>query len=249
MAASRVVILAGLLAACSGAPQGPAVAVAADDGLGAAPACAGAPVAIDGAHSRLDVLVFRGGVAERLGHNHVAQAQDLAGWTCLPARADDGELAGTRFAFRFRLDALRLDDPAARAALGPGWATSLDAADVDGTRAHMLASLEAAKYPWVSVRSVSVAWRAPALAAEVEIDLHGQRRRVPLALDVQPAGKLGAWTARGTLAIRQSDWGIEPYAVLGGLLAVRDELVIRFALQTNPVNGSTTTLSPAATGP
>ena len=36
--------------------------------------------------------------------------------------------------------------------------------------------------------------------------------------------------ARGEVVIRQSDFGIQPFTVLGGLLAVKDELVVQFEL-------------------
>ena len=248
LAAGLAVGLAlGLAAGLTGCSSEPGRAAAASDEASPAvqpAACAGTPVGIDAVHSQLDVLVFRGGAAARLGHNHVAQPQDLTGWACLPPGAGGGSVAGTQFAIAFRLDAMRLDDPAARAALGPGWASVPDARDIAGTRAHMLESLDAAQFPWVRVRSVAVQGQAPALAAELEIELHGRVRRERVALDVQPT-ELSAttvWVARGALVLRQSDWGIAPYSVLGGLLAVRDELVLHFAIQTSPANVSTSTV-------
>jgi hypothetical protein len=36
--------------------------------------------------------------------------------------------------------------------------------------------------------------------------------------------------ANGSFVLRQSDFGIQPYSVLGGLLAVQNEVVIEFML-------------------
>ncbi len=185
---------------------------------------------VDGQGSQVRVLVFRGGKAPQVGHNHVLTVPALRGWLWTPHKG----LAGARFALEFRLDQLLIDAPEQRAALGPGWASTLSAEDVAATREHMLGgdNLQAGVFPWVRLRSVQVSGEAPALAAEIEIELHGQRQRQWIALHAEPSPQ--GWQVRGSLVVRQSDYGVRPYSVLGGLLAVQDELVIDFALQTRP---------------
>lgn len=190
--------------------------------------------AVDAQASQVRILVFRGGKAPQVGHNHVLTVPALKGWLWTPQKG----LAGARFALEFRLDQLLVDAPEQRAALGPAWASVLSPEDVASTREHMLGAdnLQADAFPWVRLRSVQIAGEAPALAAEVEIELHGQRQRQWLALHAEPSAQ--GWQVRGALVVRQSDHGVRPYSVLGGLLAVQDELVIDFALQTHAQNSA-----------
>jgi hypothetical protein len=41
-------------------------------------------------------------------------------------------------------------------------------------------------------------------------------------------------TASGELTLKQSDFGITPFSVLGGALAVQDQLELRFELSAQP---------------
>ena len=189
--------------------------------------------AVDAAGSNVRILVFRGGKAPQLGHNHVLTVPRLKGWLWAPPQG----LAGARFGLEFRLDELLMDAPEQRARLGSGWASVLSPEYVAATREHMLGAdnLQADAFPWVRLRSLQITGEAPELAAEVEIELHGQRQRHWVALHAQPSPKsASAWQVNGSLVVRQSDFGVKPYSLLGGLLAVRDELVIDFSVQTQP---------------
>ncbi|HEY4082824.1 MAG TPA: YceI family protein [Burkholderiaceae bacterium] len=225
-----------LLSACAG-PQTPlksevspqAQVQALDDEYLALQSSKGGQLqAVDAKGSQVRILVFRGGKAPQVGHNHVLTVPALKGWLWTPQKG----LSGARFALEFRLDQLLIDAPEQRAALGPGWASTLSPEDVASTREHMLGAdnLQAEAFPWVRLRSVQIAGEAPALAAEIEIELHGQRERQWVALHAEPSAQ--GWRVRGSLVVRQSDYGVRPYSVLGGLLAVQDELVIDFAVQT-----------------
>ena len=206
----------------------------------------GARFAVDGARSAVRIHAFRAGRAANLGHNHVLSVPRLSGVLLLPA-ADS--LAGARFELSFRLDELVLDLTELRAALGPGWASLMTAEAIAATRANMLGegNLQADRFPVVTLRARQIGGELPKLVAELEIELHGQRRTQWIALDATRTD--ASVTARGSLVVRQSDFGIAPFSVLGGLLAVRDELLIEFEIQTSPSNGSTSTNSPASTSP
>ena len=181
-----------------------------------------------------------------LGHNHVINVPRLGGVLLLPAT---DSLAGARFELTFRLDELVLDLPEMRAALGPAWASLMSAEAIAATRTNMLGegNLQADRYPLVALRARQIGGELPKLVAELEIELHGQRRTQWVALQAERAD--AAIKARGAFVLRQSDFGIAPFSVLGGLLAVRDELLIEFELQMSPSKGSTSTHSPAATSP
>ena len=166
-----------------------------------------------GSANELRILVFRGGTAARLGHNHVLRAADLR---------VDWPAAGP--ALSFRLEALEVDPPALRARLGPGFDSAVDDAAREGTRANLLKALQASAHPEVVVRTLRQVGEGPRRAVEAEIRLHGVTRTQWFVADIQ--GR----RARGEVVIRQTDFGIPPFTVLGGLLAVEDALVVQFEL-------------------
>jgi hypothetical protein len=170
-----------------------------------------APAEVAG--SELRILVFRGGTAARLGHNHALRAGELR---------VDWPAAGP--VLRFRLDGLEIDPLDLRQRLGAAFASAVDAEARAGTRANLLKALNAAAHPEVVVRTVQQQGEGGRRAVEVEITLHGVTKRQWVVVSVD--GR----RARGEVVIRQSDFGIQPFTVLGGLLAVQDALIVAFDL-------------------
>ena len=176
--------------------------------------------------SAVRIFAFRAGPAARVGHNHVLSAPSFTGYFYLPSA---GASSG-RFDLEFRLDQLEIDRPDIRAEYGPAFASVLNAAAIDGTREHMLGSdnLESDRFPFVRIHSVQIAGEAPKFSARVEVELHGQTREMTIPLEV--TGLPGQVQASGSFVLRQTDFGAQPYSVLGGLIAVRDEVVVDFKL-------------------
>jgi len=181
--------------------------------------------ALDPAASTVRIHVFRDGRAARLGHNHVLAAPRFRGFACVPAAPADA-----RFDLVFRLDELTFDDPAHRALLGPAYASLLSAEAIAGTREHMLgeSNMQADRFPEVRIHAVQVSGEGPRLAARIAVTLHGQTREQSVPLRV--AGLPGQLQVAGSFVLRQTDFGIAPYSVAGGLLAVKDEVVVDFEL-------------------
>ena len=242
-----------LLAACAQRSAPPASAApAAQVGTGGSgelgtgpelPPAEGRLWRLDAEASLLQVLAFRQGALAALGHNHVLTAPRLQGWLQLPEGAADplrlqaAQLARSRFALALRLDELQLDEPAQRARLGPAFASVPSAEAIAATRANLLGEsmLDAARHPWLQVRSVQLLGEGALLLAEIELDWHGQRRRqwLPLALSWQEAGQGQGQVLRvqGQLALRLTDFGIQPLSLLGGMLAVQDGIAARLDLR------------------
>ncbi|PRC94920.1 YceI family protein [Solimicrobium silvestre] len=178
------------------------------------------------AASTVRIYAFRGGLAGKLGHNHVLSAPQFTGFFYAPASG----LAQSQFDLEFRLDQLQLDNPEQRAALGPAFASVLDEDAIASTRSHMLgdSNLQADKYPLLRIHSLQITGEAPKFAAKIQIELHGQLREMWVPLSVQ--GLPEKLLVTGALVVKQTDFGITPYSALGGLLAVQDELLIEFQL-------------------
>lgn len=168
-------------------------------------------------------LVYRAGPLAAFGHDHVIRARDIHGHVYLNR---DFTLSG--FDLSVPLAMLQVDVRADRAKEGPDFTEQPSAAAVAGTRHNMLGPevLDAARYPELRVRSVRITGLQTAPQVTVRITLHGVERdlRVPLALEI--SGKL--LVARGRFEIRQSDFGIAPFSILGGGLRVADTVKVQF---------------------
>lgn len=176
--------------------------------------------------SQIRIHVFRAGRSANLGHNHVLSAPQFEGYFYQPEQG----FAGAHFELVFRLDQLVFDVPSHRAALGPAFAAVLSDAAIAATREHMLGpdNMQADRFPLVRMRSLEISGEAPKFSALVAIDMHGQTRELRLPLTV--SGLPQRVSASGSLVLRQSDFGVRPYSVLGGLLAVQDDVVLEFSL-------------------
>jgi polyisoprenoid-binding protein YceI len=84
--------------------------------------------------------------------------------------------------------------------------------------------LEAQRYPQVDVHVE----RTGAGKLHVSIQLHGVTRRVDMPANVLVAD--GLLTVTGAFTLRQTDFGITPMSVGGGLLAVDDVMELRFRI-------------------
>jgi len=213
------------LAACSplrapgdagGAPSAPPPTASAAPGQATPQAPnAGAVLNIDSAGSLIAVTVRRGGVLARLGHDHVVASRTVTG-TVAPAQ--------NRADFQFRLDQLTVDEPALRGVAGLAKQPSADA--IDGTRTNMLTKvLDAERYPVVLVHAER---GAAGEALRVAITLHGVTR--DYAIPVELREENDAMTVSGTVDLNQTDFGLVPFSVMGGAMAVQDKMELRFKI-------------------
>lgn len=218
--ASLALLLA--LAGCSTQTPAPAPELAAQ-AMQAAPdatawylgaAASGTPVyRIDPIASLMTIFVHRGGSLARLGHDHVVASRTLAGFTAPSANRAD---------LRFRLDEMTVDEPALRRAAG--LATDPDADAIAGTRTNMLTRvLDAEHFPDVLLHA-----EREGAQLRIAITLHGQTRNYLVPAKISDDGV--TVTASGALALKQTDFGITPMSVMGGAIAVEDQLDLQFQL-------------------
>jgi YceI-like domain len=171
---------------------------------------------VDPARSRVVIEVRRAGSLARLGHDHVVASHDTRGYVApRSGRAD----------LYVRLADLVVDEAALRKEAG--FDTTPSAADVAGTRDNMLHKvLDADAHPDVLIAVT----RAADGALDVALTLHGATHGARIAdADVRIEGDEIA--AHGRLAIAQTDFGIVPFTILGGAIAVQDRLAIRFDIR------------------
>jgi polyisoprenoid-binding protein YceI len=188
----------------------------------AAPAV-GARYGIDPDQSELRVLVYRAGPMASLGHNHVIFSRGLQGWATF-----DGNASGAAFAVTAPVAAFVIDDPKRRMEEGADFAEDVTDEARSGTAHNMLgvAVLNAADFPTLTIRSVSVAATAGSYEARVALEIagHASTLVVPFMLETSPRRLI----AHGEFALRQSAIGLTPFSVFLGALKVQDELRVKF---------------------
>ena len=173
----------------------------------------------------MHIHVFRGGTFARLGHNHVITSKSVTGRVWLRP-----QFSASGFEMSFPVADLIVDDPDARRAAGSEFPPEVPAADKDGTRKNMLRAevLDAENYPRVTVRSASVSGSLQAPRMTARVTIKDVTRNVVVPATVAGNGK--RLTASGEFEILQTDFGIKPFTVALGALAVQDQLLVRFDL-------------------
>ncbi|MFC5509528.1 YceI family protein [Massilia jejuensis] len=207
------IALVALLASCGRQLAPPVPDQGADPGAYRARAGSGAAVyAVDPQASLVAVTVRRAGLMARLGHDHVVASRTLSGFV-----APDAGSAN----LSFRIDQMTVDEPQLLRDAGIGKQPSAQA--VEGTRTNMLGLvLEAQRYPVVTLHAQQQADGQ----LRVAVTLHGATRSLALPATVRvDAAQV---TASGTARLKQTDFGIVPFSVGGGLLSVQDELEVRY---------------------
>jgi hypothetical protein len=221
---SAVASLSLVLAACGAPPARPPARPPAP----AAPAAAavrGANYRIDSSRTELRVLVYRGGVASALGHNHVIVNRSLEGWVRF-----DGSVAGSAFYLTVPASGFVVDEAAARRQEGAEFSEEVAPDAGSGTLHNMLSPsvLDAQNHPAITVNSVSIEPAPGGAQAEVRVSVAGHESSllVPFTLDISS----GELRAQGAFTLRQTGLGLTPLSVLLGTLRVEDALRVKLDL-------------------
>jgi polyisoprenoid-binding protein YceI len=177
-------------------------------GLGPDPAaCASQAQAVDAAHSKMTVRVFKSGVFSAFAHDHEIDVPIESGGI-----NSSGNLAAE---LHINARTLQVEDPGAPASTR---------AEIQKT---MLGPqvLDSDRFPEIHFKSTSVELRqANHWSVRGVLELHGQSQ--PVTVDVMLADGL----YRGTVIVKQSAFGIAPIRIAGGTVKVKDEVRIDFAI-------------------
>src|SRR6266851_6312987 len=180
---------------------------------------------VDPRESLVAIEVRRGGSLARLGHDHVVASHEVGGYVA----PDEG-----RADLYVQLERLEVDEAALRAEAG--FDSQPTESDIEGTRANMLVRvLEADRFPFALIRVSGVDASRREAAMSVAITLHGVTRalQVPATIDAD-ADEI---SVTGRLSLDQTDFGITPYSVLGGAIAVRNGVDLRFRVRARRLPG------------
>jgi hypothetical protein len=174
---------------------------------------------IDPSESLVVIEVRRAGRLARLGHDHVVASHELEGFVA----PDEG-----RADLYVPLGRMAVDEAKLRA--GAGFDTQPSEIDIEGTRANMLEKvLEAEKFPFAVIRVNGADAKRGNATLAVAITLHGVTRT--LQAPVQIDADAEEIKVSGRFSFDQTDFGITPYSLLGGAIAVQNRLELRFRLR------------------
>ena len=222
---AALVFLPFAIAACQTVPPAADTAVLAEPAGDALSVPSGTPrFAVDPRASEIRLLVYRDGPLARFGHNHV-----IVGRIAGEIRAGDAA-ATSAFRFEVPVDSFAVDPPAARAEEGPEFAAEVSEEARQGTRANLLGEslLHAATQPLIRIASVALAgprWN-PTVTARVTFLGATRDLRFPAAVFQNG----DALEVIASFRLRQSEFGMMPFAALGGGLLVRDAIDVRIRI-------------------
>lgn len=183
---------------------------------------------IDPGTSGVLVYVYREGPLAKLGHDHVAASHEVRGYALLP-----GSLADSRADIYFSVATMTMDEPSLRR--DAGFNTEISADDIEITRRRMLrVVLEAEKYPFVQIHATTTPTGDHETRLKVVLTLHGVTSA--LTIPVRFASDPKTFSVFGEANIRQSDFGITPFSIFGGALAVSDQLHVIFSIRGSRVD-------------
>src|SRR5207249_5019677 len=181
---------------------------------------------VDPRESLVVIEVRRAGSLARLGHDHVVASHEVGGYVA----PDEG-----RADLYVALARLAVDEAALRA--GAGFDTQPTESDIEGTRANMLEKvLEAEKFPFALIQVSGTNTMRGDVTLNVAITLHGSTRtlQAPARIDADA----GEMSVTGRFSFDQTDFGITPYSLLGGAIAVKNGVELRFRIRARRLPGA-----------
>lgn len=177
---------------------------------------------VDPQRSRVVIYVHRTGRMQRLGHNHVVSTREIGG---LAARRGDRFTAD----LYLPIAGLVMDDETLRSEAGAEFSSELSAEDKADTRANMLSEkvLDATAHPFLEATLPTTELTPGGDEVEVEVTIQDRSRTVSVPAELDLGNPI---MARGSFTMRQSDFDLEPFSIMGGAIGVGDELEVHFEL-------------------
>lgn len=179
--------------------------------------------------SLLQVVVRKGGALAVAGHNHVIASRHLHGMLDLRE-----PLTSSRFELVVPVSLLTVDEPALRAPRGDEFSSQVSDSAREGTRKNMLgpASLDAERYPGITITSVALSGGPADFSARVALQVKGRTTLVDIPVRVEQSD--GRVRASGQFSVDQTALGLEPFSAFMGALQVKDRLDIEFVVVAAP---------------
>ena len=182
---------------------------------------------IDASTGSIIAVLESEGALKALAHDHVVDAREFEGELTVAGEASNGQV-------RVGAEWIEIDAPATReAAKVEG---KLSEKDREKIREQMRGpkGLSVKDHPKIVFRALK-AYQVEGESiwmVDGEFELRGVKQAVQIPVEFERSAR-GTWF-HGRLRIKPSDYGIKPFKVLGGMIRVKDEALIRFRLLARP---------------
>lgn len=175
--------------------------------------------------SRVDIQVFKAGVASGLAHDHVIRGTDVSGTVVYdPERPE-----GTSVQVTLQTATLIADLPAARKKYD--LEGTLDKDDREEVEENMKGEdqLGVKQHPTITFKSTSVQKVGDNYIVRGPLTLKGKTKPILMPVKVKITGD--TLTGDGKMRVLQSTYGIEPYSALLGSIENQDRLLVHVHLK------------------
>jgi hypothetical protein len=182
--------------------------------------------AVDAAGTELYWRIYRAGAAAAAGHNHVISVGRIQG-NFTPGRSP----AEATWNLNIPVAELIIDDPAIRARYGEDFESTPSENDKAGTRDNMLTDdlLNGAAYPAISLNGSGVLGALENAQLPVTIELAGNSIQTQLPASIRFEDQSVIVT--GEVRLTHTQLGLEPFSILGGLMAVGEEIDFTYSIR------------------
>jgi len=180
---------------------------------------------VDSAASEILVTVRRGGIMASLGHDHIVASHGLQGYIFLDGGSSQN--SSCRADFYAPIANLEVDNAELRRAAN--LPTTPSAKDIAGTTSNMLKSVEAAEFPFARLHSSDCLRVLSGERSEIVLSIHGvdQKRNIEITTEEVSENKI---ILSGEFSVLQSDFGIQPFSIMNGLIKVEDKLELGYKI-------------------
>jgi polyisoprenoid-binding protein YceI len=180
---------------------------------------------VDSRASQILISVRRGGIMASLGHDHIVASKDLQGYIFLDSNSSQNP--NCRADFYAPIANLEVDNAELRSAAN--LSTSPSAKDIAGTTSNMLKSVEAADFPFARLHSSDCLRALSGEQSEVVLTIHGVDQQRNVAIDIEEVSE-NKIILSGEFSVPQSDFGIQPFSIMNGLIKVEDRLELSYRI-------------------
>lgn len=180
---------------------------------------------IDPAESEVHWRVYRDGPLARLGHSHVISLVEFEGSVAL---ADDP--ADSVWELSFPVDGLVIDTPELRARYGEEFESVPSEEDKEGTKGNMLTDrvLDGINFPEIRIEGSGFVGSLDDASLPVSIQMLGRtiEQTFPASISITA----DTVTVTGEYRLTHADLGMEVFSLLGGAMAVGENIDFTYHL-------------------
>lgn len=176
--------------------------------------------------SSIRVLVYKQGALQWFGHNHVISHSRLEG----ELKRNTANNLDNAFTLALAVTDFIVDDAQQRILSGDAFLSPVDSEDAQATRENMLSQsmLDEKRFNKIEISGSIASIASSQPVAHININIKGVSKHLSVPIQLQLSDT--KMTSRGRFSVKQSDFKIEPFSLMGGMLAVQDQVDIVFDL-------------------